>query len=325
MSIIASLGAYVKSLLGSQGPVIDKLDAGHYIDSVIEGANAAQVALASPEVKSALSAVLGGQYGANADANRLKMLYHLFMKGQSGAVNSQEHKGYFAAVALALQVIINDLEAIRAGHSDLFSESGPAQIDAKDLKMSTALLLGYTDVAYKAVSWINDFCIIALDVVSGNPPGKLNYLFADMEASVLQLSMIVGEVLARRSKDTILTIAASLDARGKDAFLSVNGRSIEQYLADQDYNKDELMMVNGFIRNPIVQIGHNYVERRQLRYAKLRDQREFLQGKISLLQRKQIVKDPNDPEVKRLQTIESAYRQELAKTQEKLDRMEKHV
>lgn len=327
MSILARLGAVFGKLVGKgSAPAVDLLDTAAYLDDLIESGEATVKKLTTDfSVKAALSDVLYGKFATNPDAAKLNDLYKGYISNQGSHVIGLEHRAPLSALANALTVALTDIRSIRDHYTGLFDDHGPAQIATKDLKIGMAVALGFVEYTQEAITWANDFMIVALGVAQGNPPSTVNFILSDLIAITPDVNTIVGEILHRRGGRSLLASLTDLDAHGRNALLMTGNQTIDKYLADRDFASSDMTYAAGFIRSPVLMIGTYFVDRRRLQMEKLHTQQEFLQSMIASYQRKQANADPNDPELKRLALVESSYRKILGDVQEKLDRMNRHA
>lgn len=323
--IFATIGNFFSRLRGQ--PAVDKLEVPSYVAAIQDTLGMLQDSLkpGSPG-RIAISTVLASGDTKNPIVAKVRDAYRKALKGQSSTVLGMEHHDYFSAFYQTIIVTAADLDKINSLFSSVFGESEAPSVQSSEMRMSTAIVLGYVEYAYTLATWVSNFAAAAMSL--GDPSGSRGvepYVLTHLADHADTVNALMGEVLNRRGASDIVSLVSGMESRGRNLMLEVGERHIGQYAQEKDFTKAELGMAESFMRSPMLMIGTAIVERKRLRYERLKSLQTFFRGKVALETLRLANKSPDDADYAKLQDTVANYSRMLADNQEKLDRIEKHV
>lgn len=320
MSFLSSLGGFVAKLSSrtNNKPVMDKLETLRFTEEVSDTLTALRETLTQDAVSERLGLAIRQHGSGNQNQKFLATAYHAFLNAAavSPRAAAAERSDPMMLFYNAVSVGIEDLELIRSNYSKIFDGTSSSGMTLDQMRMSNAIVLGYIESMFDMCRW----GVYVLDLLfaseSNNrvPPYRVTWAIdhgGDM-------GKVAAEIFNRSNHTTIMTLITDLRHDGNDVYIEQDGMTIDQYADDADYKPVHQAMASGFMRSTILMVGEALILRRKEKYEQLKDMREWLASRLSLIQLQMADVDPESPEYRRLEKISQSYMDMITKHDKKL-------
>lgn len=307
MSIIENLGQALRSIENKLSPTKDKVTPvalALYADSATKFLIQIRDTLADPTVADALDKYLltgpapSGLFREDRDAYKalILRLVPLFRKDATRSPT--------LFMTTGLSVMIKALSELGDKITQVIPHGG---IDlAGDLKLSTALVLGFVDQAIQYGQWCAFAVDHALAVAESDTLIIPKYTFAYLSDNADAVAAFYNEVVIHRDASLVAHIL-KLKNTARDVSVSGDTGLAANYLSDQNYSDWEHSIADGIVRNPISMLYTMKEEYRLNRIDTLRNRVNWLKERMSLLSMRNMGVDPKSADYKKTHTAVQYY------------------
>lgn len=175
-----------------------------------------------------------------------------------------------------------------------------------DIKMSTALALGYVEQAIRFASWVQFVIDHALSYGETPTGSQAKYTYTFVSDYAEDVTTFINQTVTH-DRTSVVDRLLNLKNSAKDVSLSDPSNAAASYLDDNAYDSWEQNTAQGIIRNPI-SMYYTFKEQHRLgRIETLRNRMNWLKERMSLLSMKNMGTDPNSAEYKKTQSAVQYY------------------
>jgi len=257
---------------------------------------------------------------ANPQANDLRVYYKTYISSLLGQPLVIEQQGFLTSIKEVAALCIAEHQVIL----DRFQELFPGQnttMTIEETRVTQALVIGYLKSIETLLRWT--MCMYSLIPHPGVQSRVPGYRISYLGHTTTQVAQVVQTILTRIKGRTILNDIDTIKKNGSDVFLKNGDSTIDHYAANSDYPQTAHAFMGGFSLAVImIYIGDFFMSFGRWYYDYLKNMREWLATKITVLQMDMAKMDPNSPEYEKARKMLDAYSAKLTEYDQKIAKSE---